>query len=96
MLAVLDHTLTRSVHDNFSTHAIVASATACAAGVGARVIAADVASEDQLEELRALGVEMIQGPIVSEPLTVADLGGKPQTLSPRVKPRDPHTETQNG
>jgi hypothetical protein len=37
---------------------------------------------------------MIQGPIVSEPLTVADLGGKPQTWSPRVKPRDPHTETQ--
>ena len=94
--ARLDHTLTRSVHDHFSTHAIVASATACAAGVGARVIAADVASEDQLEELRALGVEMIQGPIVSAPLSVADLGGKPQTWSPRVKPRDPHTETKRG
>ncbi|MDP9301444.1 MAG: EAL domain-containing protein, partial [Actinomycetota bacterium] len=54
--ARLDHTLTRSVNDSFSNHAIVASATACAAEVGARVIAADVASGDQLEELRALGV----------------------------------------
>jgi hypothetical protein len=39
---------------------------------------------------------MIQGPIVSAPLTVADLGGKPQTWSPRVKPREPHTETKRG
>jgi DNA-binding NarL/FixJ family response regulator len=90
--ARLDHTLTRSVHDNFSTHAIVASATACAAGVGARVIAADVASEDQLEELRALGVEMIQGPIVSEPLTLAGMGGKPTWIPKRVKPGRSDTE----
>lgn len=90
--ARLDHTLTRSVHDNFSTHAIVASATACAAGVGARVIAADGASEDQLEELRALGVEMIQGPIVSEPLTLAGLGGKPNWMPKRVKPGRSDTE----
>jgi hypothetical protein len=39
---------------------------------------------------------MIQGPIVSEPLTLADLGEKPQTWSPRVKLRDPATETQEG
>jgi hypothetical protein len=39
---------------------------------------------------------MIQGPIVSEPLTLADLGEKPQTWSPRVKPRDPQAETQSG
>jgi DNA-binding NarL/FixJ family response regulator/EAL domain-containing protein (putative c-di-GMP-specific phosphodiesterase class I) len=90
--ARLDHTLTRSVSDRFSNHAIVASATACAAEVGARVIAADVASNDQLEELRALGVEMIQGPIVGDPLTAADLGGNPQTSIPRFKPRDPDTE----
>jgi EAL domain-containing protein (putative c-di-GMP-specific phosphodiesterase class I)/DNA-binding NarL/FixJ family response regulator len=72
--ARLDATLTRSVSDSFSNHAIVASATACAAEVEARVIAAEVGSEDQLEELRALGVELIQGPIVREPLTVAELG----------------------
>jgi EAL domain-containing protein (putative c-di-GMP-specific phosphodiesterase class I)/DNA-binding NarL/FixJ family response regulator len=80
--ARLDETLTRSVSDSFSNHAIVASATACAAEVGARVIASEVASGDQLEELRALGVEMIQGPIVSEPLTVAELEtetGAPET-----------------
>jgi EAL domain-containing protein (putative c-di-GMP-specific phosphodiesterase class I) len=78
--ARLDETLTRSVSDSFSNHAIVASATACAAEVGARVIASEVASGDQLEELRALGVEMIQGPIVSEPLTVAEL--KTETGAP--------------
>jgi EAL domain-containing protein (putative c-di-GMP-specific phosphodiesterase class I)/DNA-binding NarL/FixJ family response regulator len=71
--ARVDETLTRSVSDSFSNHAIVASARACAAEVGARVIASEVASGDQLEELRALGVEMIQGPIVSGPLTVAEL-----------------------
>jgi DNA-binding NarL/FixJ family response regulator len=71
--ARLDETLTRSVSDSFSNHAIVASATACAAEVGARAVASEVASGDQLEELRALGVEMIQGPILSEPLTVDEL-----------------------
>jgi EAL domain-containing protein (putative c-di-GMP-specific phosphodiesterase class I)/ActR/RegA family two-component response regulator len=80
--ARLDETLTRSVSDSFSNHAIVASATACAAEVGARVIASEVASGDQLEELRALGVEMIQGPIVREPLTVAEL--KTETGSPET------------
>src|SRR5207244_13183193 len=58
--ARLDQALTRSVSDRFSNHAIVASATACAAEVGAQVIAADVASDEQLEELHALGVAMIQ------------------------------------
>jgi predicted signal transduction protein with EAL and GGDEF domain len=80
--ARLDETLTRSVSDSFSNHAIVASATACAGEVGARVIASEVASKDQLEELRALGVEMIQGPIVSEPLTVAELKTETGVLEP--------------
>jgi len=93
--ARLDHTLTRSVSDSFSNHAIVASATACAAEVGAKVIAADVASDDQLEELLGLGVGMIQGPIVSDPLTVTELGGKPPTWMPtRFKPHDPDTESR--
>jgi EAL domain-containing protein (putative c-di-GMP-specific phosphodiesterase class I) len=93
--ARLDHALTRSVSDSFSNHAIVASATACAAEVGARVIAADVASGDQLEELRALGVEMIQGPLLGEPLTVAGLGENLQTWMQGFKPHDPDTEASN-
>ena len=91
--ARLDQALTRSVSDRFSNHAIVASATACAAEVGAQVIAADIASDDQLEELRALGVAMIQGPIVGDPLTVAELSGNPPPT--RFKPRDPDTESPN-
>ncbi|TMK87749.1 MAG: EAL domain-containing protein, partial [Actinobacteria bacterium] len=67
--------------------------TACAAEVGAQVIAADVASDDQLEELRALGVAMIQGPIVGDPLTVAELSGNPPPT--RFKTRDPDTESPN-
>jgi len=93
--ARLDHTLTRSVSESFSNHAIVASATACAAEVGAKVIAAGVASDDQLEELRALGVAMIQGPIVGDPLTVAGLGGNPPTWEPTTfKTHGPHTESK--
>ena len=91
--ARLDQALTRSVSDRFSNHAIVASATACAAEVGAQVIAADIASDDQLEELRALGVAMIQGPIVGDPLTVAELSGNPPPT--RFKTRDPDTESPN-
>jgi DNA-binding NarL/FixJ family response regulator len=91
--ARLDRTLTRSVSGSFSNHAIVASAAACAAEVGAQMIASDVASEDQLEELRALGVGMIQGPIVGDPLTVGGLGGNPPTWMPtRFKQRDADTE----
>jgi EAL domain-containing protein (putative c-di-GMP-specific phosphodiesterase class I) len=57
------------------------------------VIAADVASDDQLEELRALGVGMIQGPIVGDPLTVGELGENPPTWMPtRFKPGNSDTE----
>ena len=59
----LDTTLTRSVDGSFPSHAVVAAVVACARQVGARVIAAGVDTEEQLEEIRSLGVQLVQGPL---------------------------------
>jgi DNA-binding NarL/FixJ family response regulator len=72
-LARLDETLVRSLGQSFSTHSIVAALVACASDVGARLIAPGVDSEEQLQELRNLGVELIQGPIVGEPIPISEL-----------------------
>jgi predicted signal transduction protein with EAL and GGDEF domain len=72
-LARLDETLVRSLGQSFSTHSIVAALVACASDVGARLIAPGVVSEEQLHELRNLGVELVQGPIVGEPVALSEL-----------------------
>jgi DNA-binding NarL/FixJ family response regulator/EAL domain-containing protein (putative c-di-GMP-specific phosphodiesterase class I) len=74
----LDTTLTRTVDRSFPNHSIVAAVVTCATQVGARVIAAGVESEAQLEEMGRLGVHLVQGPHV---------GGSfpPSELSERVE-----------
>jgi DNA-binding NarL/FixJ family response regulator len=72
-LARLDPTLVRSLGQSFASHSVVAAVAACASDVGARLIAAGVESEEQLHELRNLGVELVQGPIVGEPIPLSDL-----------------------
>ena len=72
-MARLDGTLVRSLGRSFSSHSIVAALVACASDVGARLIAPGVASEEQLHELRNLGVELVQGPIVGEPVPLSEL-----------------------
>jgi DNA-binding NarL/FixJ family response regulator len=72
-LAWLDETLVRSLGQSFSTHSIVAALVACASDVGARLVAPGVTSEEQLQELRNLGVELVQGPIVGEQIPLSEL-----------------------
>lgn len=72
-LARLDETLVRSLGRSFSSHSIVAALVACASDVGARLIAPGVISEKQLQELRNLGVELVQGPIVGDRVPVSEL-----------------------
>jgi EAL domain-containing protein (putative c-di-GMP-specific phosphodiesterase class I)/CheY-like chemotaxis protein len=72
-LARLDETLVRSLGQSFSTHSIVAALVACTSDVGARLIAPGVDSEEQLQELRNLGVDLVQGPIVGEPIPISEL-----------------------
>ena len=76
-LARLDPTLIRSLGQTFSSHSVVAAVVACAGDVGARLIAPAVESEEQLHELRNLGVELVQGPIVGEPIPFSELPGQP-------------------
>lgn len=76
-LARLDPTLIRSLGQTFSSHSVVAAVVACAGDVGARVIAPGVESEEQLHELRNLGVELVQGPIVGEPIPFSELHPEP-------------------
>lgn len=75
-LARLDPTLIRGLGQTFSSHSVVAAVVACAGDVGARLIAPGVESEDQLLELRNLGVELVQGPIVGEPIPFSELPGQ--------------------
>ncbi len=72
-LARLDETLVRTLGQSFSSHSIVAAVAACASDVGARLIAPAVTSHEQLDELRNLGVELIQGPLVGEPIPLSEL-----------------------
>ena len=76
----LDKTLTRSVDSGFSNHSLVAAVVACAAQIGARVIAAGVASEGQLEEMRRLGVHLVQGPHVRESFPLSELSDRDAAL----------------
>jgi DNA-binding NarL/FixJ family response regulator len=76
-LARLDPTLIRSLGQTFSSHSVVAAVVACAGDVGARLIAPGVETEEQLHELRNLGVELVQGPIVGEPILFSELTGQP-------------------
>ena len=76
-LVRLDETLVRTLGQSFSSHSIVAAVAACASDIGARVIAPGVSSPEQLHELRNLGIELVQGPIVSEPAPLSELRDEP-------------------
>jgi DNA-binding NarL/FixJ family response regulator len=76
-LARLDGTLVRALGQSFSSHSIVAAMVACASDVGARLIAPGVGSEAQLQELRNLRVELVQGPLVGGPISLSELGDQP-------------------
>ena len=72
-IARLDETLVRTLGRSFSSHSIVAAVAACAADVGAALIAPGVSSHEQLHELQNLGVGLVQGPLVGEPIPLSEL-----------------------
>ena len=72
-MARLDETLVRTLGQSFSSHSIVAAVAACAADVGATLIAPGVTSEEQLHELRNLGIQLVQGPLIGEPIPLSEL-----------------------
>jgi EAL domain-containing protein (putative c-di-GMP-specific phosphodiesterase class I)/CheY-like chemotaxis protein len=88
----LDTTLTRSVDGSFTSHAVVAAVVACATQVGGRVIAAGIETEEQLEEIRSLGVQLAQGPLLGEPMPPSELrdrfptAGRSASSSPAFEP----------
>ena len=94
-LARLDGTLVRALGQSFSSHSIVAAMVACASDVGARLIAPGVGSEEQLQELRNLGVELVQGPIVGGPITLSELSDQHGMWEAvRVKLRSPTADEE--
>jgi EAL domain-containing protein (putative c-di-GMP-specific phosphodiesterase class I) len=70
----IDPALTKDVDHDPSRHAIVAAVAAWAREAGAGSVAEQVASEAQLTELGRLGVGYVQGPHVSRPRHLAELG----------------------
>jgi DNA-binding NarL/FixJ family response regulator len=94
-LARLDPTLVRSLGQSFSSHSVVAAVAACATDVGARLIAPGVESPEQLHELRNLGVELVQGPIVGDSIPISELGAQSRSWgTPLVKLRAPEADDQ--
>ncbi len=94
-LARLDETLVRTLGQSFSSHSIVAAVAACATDVGARLIAPGVTSPEQVHELRNLGVDLIQGPLVGEPIPLSELGDQPWASGERrVKLRSPSADDE--
>jgi EAL domain-containing protein (putative c-di-GMP-specific phosphodiesterase class I) len=69
----LDRGVTDGVHLDGARHAIVAAAVAAATKGGARVIAEDVTSLSQLDELGRLGVRLAQGDRLRSASHLADL-----------------------
>ena len=95
-LARLDGTLIRALGQSFSSHSIVAAMVACASDVGARLIAPGVRSEEQLLELRNLGVELVQGPLVGGPIPLSELGDQPEMWdAARVKLSSPPADEKS-
>ena len=64
----LDLSLIRDIHSDRARQALAAALIRFAEVVGARVIAEGVESETELETLRGLGVDKVQGYFVGEPL----------------------------
>jgi DNA-binding NarL/FixJ family response regulator len=94
-LARLDPTLVRSLGESFSSHSVVAAVTACATDIGARVIAPGVGSREQLRDLRNLGVELVQGPIVWNSIPISELRAQSRTWGRSlVKLRTPGADDQ--
>ncbi|MDP9118755.1 MAG: EAL domain-containing protein [Actinomycetota bacterium] len=94
-LARLDGTLVRALGQSFSSHSIVAAMVACASDVGARLIAPGAGSEEQLQELRNLGVELVQGPVVGGPIPLSELGDQPRVWEAvRVKLSSPSVDEE--
>ena len=69
----LDETLVRTLGRSFSSHSIVAAVAACASDLGAALIAPGVSWQEQVHELRNLGVGLVQGPLVGEPIPLSEL-----------------------
>ena len=71
--AWLDRTITSSIGASFPSHSVVAAVAGCANQVGARMIADSVTTQEQLDELSALGVHMAAGTFIASSLRLRDL-----------------------
>ena len=69
----LDPTIAASVDTDFPNHSVAAAVAGCAVQVDARVIATGVTSRAQAGGLQAVGVHMMAGPLVGDPLETAEL-----------------------
>ncbi|MGH2680730.1 MAG: EAL domain-containing protein [Actinomycetota bacterium] len=93
-LVRLDETLVNALHHSFSGHSLVAAVAACASEVGARVIAPGVTSHEQVHELRNLGVDLVQGPLVGEPIPPSELDDQHELWEGQVKLLDPAVDEE--
>ncbi|NJB69319.1 diguanylate cyclase (GGDEF)-like protein/PAS domain S-box-containing protein [Desulfobaculum xiamenense] len=69
----IDRTFTTNICSNCENKGIVRAMTALAATMGIRVIAEGVETEPQLETLRSLGCDVVQGYLIAHPMEIDDL-----------------------
>lgn len=68
----LDGSFVRGLKPGTPASEVIRAATALAHSLGLQVIAKDIDNHTQAEQLRRLGVERVQGPLYSKPLTASE------------------------
>jgi EAL domain-containing protein (putative c-di-GMP-specific phosphodiesterase class I) len=89
----IDAALTDHVDRDPSRHAVVATVAAWTIEAGAVPIAERVISQTQLEELGRLGVRCAQGPYLSAPSHLAELGRARTSRARPLKQQQSSTDT---
>jgi diguanylate cyclase (GGDEF)-like protein len=79
----IDKSFTQGILNRRDCKAVVASTLALAQGLGTVTTAEGVETEDQLEYLRAAGVDLVQGYLFGRPLPISQLD-----LNPTFLPKD--------
>jgi EAL domain-containing protein (putative c-di-GMP-specific phosphodiesterase class I) len=68
----IDRSFVRDIAENATDQAIAATIITLAHNLGMRVIAEGIETEQQFDQMRALGADDMQGYLISRPLSAAD------------------------
>lgn len=86
-LIKLDLSLTRGIDKDPARRALAAALISFAREIGSELVAEGVETELELSVLKALGVNIVQGYLLSEPMPAGEADGYLRLYTPRTQPR---------